>query len=448
MRANRDEEKVQSCLEAITKATESGEGNLLALALEAARARASLGEISFAVEKVCGRHKAVIRSISGVYSSEFEDDDVIKEVRQMADNFEELEGRRPRIMIAKMGQDGHDRGAKVIATSFADMGFDVDIGPLFQTPEETAQDAVDNDVHIVGFSSLAAGHKTLLPQLVEELNKRGRGDILVAIGGVIPAQDYEFLREHGAVAIFGPGTVLPVAAKKLLETLTSHVQDESHGLITNVLLRMNCAIHRDATFTTGEGKAPELGVKNASTEGSTYRPDWVPEEAKKDDTYACHVMKGVKEMHDGLLSSSAHLAPAVRPVQRRKKLTVADYVRGIEQGDRVILSRAITLVESNNKDHFKLAQQVLQAVLPRTGKALRIGITGVPGAGKSTFIEAFGNMLIEAGYKVAVLAVDPTSQVTKGSILGDKTRMETLTKHPEAYIRPSPAGGTLGGVGS
>ena len=143
-----------------------------------------------------------------------------------ADDFEDLEGRRPRIMIAKMGQDGHDRGAKVIATSFADMGFDVDIGPLFQTPEETAQDAVDNDVHIVGFSSLAAGHKTLLPQLVEELNKRGRGDILVAIGGVIPAQDYEFLREHGAVAIFGPGTVLPVAAKKLLETLTSHVQDE------------------------------------------------------------------------------------------------------------------------------------------------------------------------------------------------------------------------------
>ena len=228
MRANRDEETVQSCLEKITNATESGEGNLLALALEAARARASLGEISFAVEKVTGRHKAVIRSISGVYSSEFEDDDVIKEVRQLADDFEDMEGRRPRIMIAKMGQDGHDRGAKVIATSFADMGFDVDIGPLFQTPEETAQDAVDNDVHIVGFSSLAAGHKTLLPQLVEELEKRGRGDILVAIGGVIPAQDYEFLRDHGAVAIFGPGTVLPVAAKKLLETLMEHVQAETN----------------------------------------------------------------------------------------------------------------------------------------------------------------------------------------------------------------------------
>jgi len=196
-------------------------------------------------------------------------------------------------------------------------------------------------------------------------------------------------------------------------------------------------ILRNTQVATGESSAPELGVKNANAEGSTYRPDWVPEDAKKDDTF----MKGVKEMHDGLLSSSAHLAPSVRPVQRRKKLTVADYVRGIEQGDRVILSRAITLVESNNKEHFKLAQQVLQAILPRTGKALRIGITGVPGAGKSTFIEAFG-----AGYKVAVLAVDPTSQVTKGSILGDKTRMETLTKHPDAYIRPSPAGGTLGGV--
>ncbi len=171
------------------------------------------------LKKVCGRHKAVIRSISGVYSSEYEDDDVIKEVRQMADDFEELEGRRPRIMIAKMGQDGHDRGAKVIATSFADMGFDVDIGPLFQTPEETAQDAVDNDVHIVGFSSLAAGHKTLLPQLVEELKKRGRGDILVAIGGVIPAQDYEFLREHGAVAIFGPGTVFASSGEKITRNI-------------------------------------------------------------------------------------------------------------------------------------------------------------------------------------------------------------------------------------
>lgn len=223
LRENRDNDKVRECLDAITHATESGEGNLLALALEAARARASLGEISDAVEKVCGRHKAVIRSISGIYSSEFAEHEVIEEVRKMTDEFAEKEGRRPRIMIAKMGQDGHDRGAKVIATAFADMGYDVDIGPLFQTPEEAAQDAVDNDVHIVGMSSLAAGHKTLLPQLVEELKKRGREDIIVVVGGVIPAQDYAFLREHGASAIFGPGTVIPVSAKKVMEELNRRV---------------------------------------------------------------------------------------------------------------------------------------------------------------------------------------------------------------------------------
>ena len=223
LRENRDQAKVDECLNAITKATETGEGNLLALALEAARARASLGEISDAVEKVCGRHKAVIRSISGIYSSEFADEEVIDEVRKMTDDFAEREGRRPRIMVAKMGQDGHDRGAKVIATAFADMGYDVDIGPLFQTPEEAAQDAVDNDVHIVGMSSLAAGHKTLLPQLVEELKKRGREDIIVVVGGVIPAQDYSFLREHGAAAIFGPGTVIPVSAKKVMEELNRRV---------------------------------------------------------------------------------------------------------------------------------------------------------------------------------------------------------------------------------
>ncbi len=219
LRANRDGDKVNSCLEAITKSMETGEGNLLELAVEAARARASLGEISYAIEKVSGRHKAVIRSISGVYSSEFADASEIANVRKLTDEFEDNEGRRPRIMIAKMGQDGHDRGAKVIATAFADLGFDVDIGPLFQTPEETAQDAVDNDVHVVGMSSLAAGHKTLLPQLIEELKKRGREDIMVCIGGVIPAQDYEFLYEHGAAAIFGPGTVIPVAAEKILMKL-------------------------------------------------------------------------------------------------------------------------------------------------------------------------------------------------------------------------------------
>ena len=223
LREGRDQAKVDACLSAITKATETGEGNLLELALEAARARASLGEISDAVEKVCGRHKATIRSISGVYSSEFADEEIIDEVRKMTDAFAEREGRRPRIMVAKMGQDGHDRGAKVIATAFADMGYDVDIGPLFQTPEEAAQDAVDNDVHVVGMSSLAAGHKTLLPQLVDELKKRGREDIMVVIGGVIPAQDYPFLREHGAAAIFGPGTVIPVAAKRVMEELERRV---------------------------------------------------------------------------------------------------------------------------------------------------------------------------------------------------------------------------------
>ncbi|MDR3265732.1 MAG: methylmalonyl-CoA mutase [Synergistaceae bacterium] len=223
LRATRDPERVRASLDAITKSMETGEGNLLDLAVSAARARASLGEISDAVEKVCGRHKAIIRSISGIYSSEFADDEIIDEVRAMTDEFEIREGRRPRIMVVKMGQDGHDRGAKVIATAFADMGYDVDVGPLFQTPEEAAQDAVDNDVHIVGMSSLAAGHKTLLPQLVDELRKRGREDIMVVIGGVIPAQDYDFLRSHGASAIFGPGTIIPVAAKKVMEELNRRV---------------------------------------------------------------------------------------------------------------------------------------------------------------------------------------------------------------------------------
>ncbi|MBN6185715.1 methylmalonyl-CoA mutase [Aneurinibacillus sp. BA2021] len=226
LRASRDEVRVKAALSAITKAAETGEGNLLALAIEAARARASLGEISDAYEVVASRHKAVIRSISGVYSAEFGEEDEVAVVRQMADEFEVNEGRRPRIMIAKMGQDGHDRGAKVIATAFADLGFDVDIGPLFQTPEETARQAVENDVHVVGMSSLAAGHKTLLPQLVEELRKLGREDILVVVGGVIPAQDYEFLRENGAAAIFGPGTVIPIAAQKVIEEINRRLGED------------------------------------------------------------------------------------------------------------------------------------------------------------------------------------------------------------------------------
>jgi len=219
LRRDRDENLVQNLLNTITKNAEKKQGNLLQLSVEAARARASLGEISDAMEKVFGRHQAATRSISGVYSAAFGEGDRVKEIQTLADEFENKEGRRPRILISKLGQDGHDRGSKVIATAFADFGFDVDIGPLFQTPDEAARQAVENDVHVVGMSSLAGGHKTLLPQLVEALNNMGRNDIMVVVGGVIPAQDYDFLLENGAAAIFGPGTVIPVAAKKILEDL-------------------------------------------------------------------------------------------------------------------------------------------------------------------------------------------------------------------------------------
>jgi methylmalonyl-CoA mutase len=219
LKANRNQDEVDRILDAITRTCETGEGNLLELSVEAAKARATLGEISFACEKVFGRYKAVIRSISGVYSAESRSDESFGRACQLADEFAALEGRRPRIMIAKMGQDGHDRGAKVVATGYADIGFDVDIGPLFQTPAETARQAVENDVHIIGVSSLAAGHKTLVPQLIEELKKYDREDIMVIVGGVIPPQDYDFLHKAGAVAIFGPGTVISDAAIKLLEIL-------------------------------------------------------------------------------------------------------------------------------------------------------------------------------------------------------------------------------------
>jgi len=223
LRTERNSEDVKAALAALVSCAETGTGNLLALAVEAARHRATLGEISDAIESVCGRHQAEIRTISGVYSTEFGKDEDIDNVTGMIKRFEKHEGRRPRILVAKMGQDGHDRGAKVVATAFADLGFDVDVGPLFQTPEETARQAVENDVHIVGMSSLAAGHKTLLPALIDELKKLGREDIMVICGGVIPAQDYEFLRENGAAAIFGPGTVIPVAAMKLLEELAERL---------------------------------------------------------------------------------------------------------------------------------------------------------------------------------------------------------------------------------
>lgn len=219
LRAERDGLAVKQALEAITKCAETSDGNLLELAIDAARKRATLGEISDAMEKVFGRHQATIHLINNVYSSEYANMDDIEKVRLLTDKFAAQEGRRPRILIAKMGQDGHDRGAKVVATAYADMGFDVDMGPLFQTPEETARQAVENDVHIIGMSSLAAGHKTLLPQLMEELKKHGREDIMVTVGGVIPVQDYDFLYEHGAAAIFGPGTRLPEAATLMMNKL-------------------------------------------------------------------------------------------------------------------------------------------------------------------------------------------------------------------------------------
>jgi len=219
LRAERNEAEVKAALEAITRCVETKQGNLLELSVDAAMKRATLGEISYACEKVVGRYKAVIRSISGVYSAESMDDNSYKTAKELCEKFAKQEGRQPRIMIAKMGQDGHDRGAKVVATGYADIGFDVDMGPLFQTPAEAAKQAVENDVHVLGVSSLAAGHKTLVPQVMEELKKLGREDIMVIVGGVIPAQDYQYLYDHGVVGIFGPGTSVSTAATKILEIL-------------------------------------------------------------------------------------------------------------------------------------------------------------------------------------------------------------------------------------
>lgn len=219
LRKNRNSEEVQAALDAITHCAETGKGNLLALSIDAARKRASLGEISMAMEKVFGRYKAKINLISGVYSSETQNNENFNKAVALANEFAEIEGRRPRIMVAKMGQDGHDRGAKVVATGYADIGFDVDMGPLFQTPEEAAKQAVENDVHILGVSSLAAGHKTLVPQVIAELKKLGREDIMITVGGVIPPQDYDFLYKAGAAAIFGPGTVISDSAIIMLNLL-------------------------------------------------------------------------------------------------------------------------------------------------------------------------------------------------------------------------------------
>ena len=225
LKADRNVDKVKESLNNLSTCAESGDGNLLDLAVQAARERATLGEISDALETIFGRYKATINSITGVYSREIKEDKTFKKATELADEFAELEGRRPRIMVAKMGQDGHDRGAKVVATSFADLGFDVDIGPLFQTPKEAAKQAVENDVHILGVSSLAAGHKTLVPQVLKELKKYGRKDIMVIAGGVIPPQDYQFLFDAGVVGVFGPGTKIAKAAIDILEILIESVED-------------------------------------------------------------------------------------------------------------------------------------------------------------------------------------------------------------------------------
>lgn len=224
LKSERNNSKAEEALDALTECAKTGKGNLLELAIQAARLRCSLGEISYALEKVYGRYKATIKSIAGVYSKEISMDKHFLKAKELADQFAELDGRRPRIMIAKMGQDGHDRGAKVISTSFADMGFDVDIGPLFQTPAEAAKQAVENDVHILGVSSLAAGHKTLVPQVIEELKKYGREDIMIVAGGVIPQQDYEFLYKSGVSGIFGPGTVISLSAIDILEKLIERIK--------------------------------------------------------------------------------------------------------------------------------------------------------------------------------------------------------------------------------
>lgn len=226
LKKNRNEKEVQGFLGQLENCAKTGEGNLLSFAVKAARARATLGEISLAMEQAFGRYKASIRSISGVYSKEIAMDETFQKARKLANEFAELDGRRPRIMVAKLGQDGHDRGAKVIATSFADIGFDVDIGPLFQTPKEAARQAAENDVHILGISSLAAGHKTLVPQTIAALEQIERGDILVVTGGVIPPQDYDFLYEAGVEGVFGPGTVIAEAACEILTKMISKLKDE------------------------------------------------------------------------------------------------------------------------------------------------------------------------------------------------------------------------------
>jgi len=301
IKAKRDNKAVSEALQALTEAAASSDKNLLEYAVKAARLRATLGEISDALEKVYGRYVAEIRLQTGVYGSAYGNKNMIDEVRKLVNEFAEEEGRRPRILVVKMGQDGHDRGVKVVATALADLGFDVDVGPLFQTPEEAAKMAVENDVHAVGVSTLAAGHNTLIPALVDELRKMGGDDIIVFVGGVVPPQDYEFLYKSGASAVFGPGTNIVESAKTILECI----------------------------------------------------------KIKEDNMDVDHLYHGV------LSGSRRHLA------------------------------KAITLIESKRQSDKEKAATLLSKIMPYTGNSIRIGISGVPGAGKSTFIETFGNILLK-----------------------------------------------------
>ena len=376
LRAGRDPVGLDSALSALTAAAAAAQNgsrpsgpagmaqNLLALAIDAARAKATVGEISDALERVYGRHAGQIRTISGVYRDEAakvggaQGMAPIEQARAATAAFEAQHGRRPRILVAKMGQDGHDRGQKVIATAFADLGFDVDVGPLFQTPAEVARQAVEADVHIVGVNSLAAGHLTLVPALRDELAGFGRPDILIVVGGVVPPQDY------AAVARGRRG---------------GHLRSR-HG-----------DRHRRAA-TAGGARHPAV----------------------------------------------------------RRRLMAAAFARALAEqvlaGDRAGIARAITLVESSRAEHRPRPSNCWPRCCHGTGQAQRVGITGVPGVGKSSFIDTLGSNLTAAGHRVAVLAVDPSSAVSGGSILGDKTRMTRLAADPAAFVRPSPTSGTLGGV--
>ncbi len=366
VRAQRDSAAVQAALAAITEAARSETGNLLDLAIKAVRARATVGEVSDALEKVWGRHRAVTQSVSGVYGAQFAEDTMWEKIKADIDAFAAAEGRRPRIMVAKVGQDGHDRGAKVVATAFADLGFDVDIGPLFQTPEEAARQAIENDVHAIGISTLAAGHKTLVPAIIDALRKQGAGEIVVFVGGVVPRAGLRDALQGGAVG--------------------GHLRPR----------------HRHS------------GVRGRR--------------AREDSCCAHAGRQG--------LSAPASLAMRVPEPDPQECERLCAGVRG---GDRRALAKAITLAESTRADHQALARAMMANLLPATGGGLRMGISGAPGVGKSTLIEALGLHLVEEGHHVAVLAVDPSSSISGGSILGDKTRMEELSRQPHAFIRPSPA---------